>query len=481
MFTVLCCPDIAAAVPAEQGVGRSTQTTPQPSSATPVINQDYVLGPGDSIKIEVLKAPQYGLDTQVLVDGTISLVQAGRVRVQGLTLEQASAEASRQYAKLLRYPVVTITLVKARPIRVAITGEVERRGTYDLSASSDLNNTAPVELPTVTRALKVAGGITQSADLRQVEVRRLRYGQPDEIVTLNLLEYVRGQRLREDITLRDGDVIVVPTAKTVSLEESYELANVSFSGDRGQPLNIAVIGEVYRPGTYTVESSVRVAQAGSPGSPRDTFSDGSGATRSYPTISRALQTAGGVRPTADIRKIQLTRLTQTGERQTIDIDLWALLQSGDQKQDIILQDRDTIEIPQATTLATQEAAKIAASSFSPDRIRVSVVGEVERPGFLELPPNTPLNQAILAAGGYNRRAKQGEIQMLRVNPNGTVDRRNIDVSLAQTANEETNPALRNEDVIVVSRSKYSRVVDEMGSFLNPFAAAAGLVRVFFGY
>jgi polysaccharide export outer membrane protein len=472
-------------MPAEQRLmGRSTQTTPQPtpqlSSLTPAINQDYVLGPGDSIKIEVLKAPQYALDTQVLVDGTISLVQAGRVRVQGLTLEQASAEASRQYAKLLRYPVVTITLVKPRPIRVAITGEVERRGTYDLSAASDLNNTAPVELPTVTRALKVAGGITQSADLRRVEVRRLRYGQPDEIVTLNLLEYVRGERLREDIALRDGDVIVVPTAKEVSLGESYELANTTFSANRVQPLNIAVIGEVYRPGTYTVESSVRVAQAGTPGTAQD-VSGSSGVTRSYPTISRAIQTAGGVRPTADIRKIKLTRLTQTGQRQTIDIDLWALLQSGDQKQDIILQDRDTIEIPQATNLAMQESTKIAASSFSPDRIRVSVVGEVERPGFIELPPNTPLNQAILAAGGYNRRAKQGEVQMLRVNPNGTVDRRTLDVSLAQTVNEEANPALRNEDVIVVGRSKYSRVVDEMGTFLNPFAAAAGLVRVFFGY
>jgi polysaccharide biosynthesis/export protein len=442
----------------------------------PTVEQDYTLAPGDRVKIEVFKVPQYSLDTQVLVDGTISLLQAGRLKVQGLTLEQASEAASRQYAKLLKYPTVTVTLIAPRPIRVGIAGEVTRRGSYDLSVNAELNNTAAVQLPTVTRALKVAGGITQSADLRRVQVRRFPENGRDEVITLDLLEYVRGSKPREDIVLRDGDAIFVPTADQVNMRESYELATTSFSAERIQPLNITVVGEVYRPGTHTVESNVRVEQAGNPGVPRDAFNQ----TRINPTITRAIQTAGGIKPMADTRLVQLKRIAQNGTEQTYNIDLWKLLTTGDQQQDLLLQDRDTIVVPTAKTLPPQEAATLAAASFSPDKIRVSVVGEVERPGILELPPNTPLNKAVIAAGGFNRRADQDLVEFVRLNPDGTLTQKNLPFSLAQGIDETKNPALRNEDVIVVKRSRYSGVVDEAGNVFNPLGAIVNVFRAIFG-
>jgi polysaccharide biosynthesis/export protein len=230
----------------------------------------YTLGPGDRVKIEVFKVPQYSLDTQVLVDGTISLLQTGKIKVQGLTLDQASEAASSQYAKLLKYPVVTVTLITPRPIRVGVSGEVTRQGSYDLSVTGE-NNTNPVQLPTVTRALRSAGGTTQAADLRQVQILRPRYGQPDEKIAVNLLEFIRGTQPKEDIFLRDGDSIYIPTSTNLDLNESYEIATTSFSADRIQPLNVTIVGEVYRPGTHTVESNVRTELAGVPGAPRDSF------------------------------------------------------------------------------------------------------------------------------------------------------------------------------------------------------------------
>jgi polysaccharide biosynthesis/export protein len=459
----------------------SLAATPYPPNAAQrdraaLVAQDYVLGPGDRVKVEVFKVPQYSLDTQVLVDGTVSLLQAGRIQVQGLTLNQASEAASRQYSKLLKYPTVTVTLVAPRPIRVGIAGEVTRRGSYDLSVNAELNNTAPVQLPTVTRALKVAGGITQSADLRQVQVRRLRNHGGDETITLDLLEYVRGTKPREDIVLRDGDAIFVPTADQVGMRESYELATTSFSADRIQPLNITVVGEVYRPGTHTVESNVRIDQAGNPGTPRDAFNQ----TRIYPTITRAIQTAGGIKPMADTRVIQLKRIAQNGTERTYNIDLWKLLTTGDQDQDLLLQDRDTILVPTAKTLPPQEMTTLAAASFSPDKIRVSVVGEVERPGIIEVPPNTPLNKAVLAAGGFNRRADKNQIEFVRLNPDGTLSQKTMPFTIAQGIDENTNPALRNEDVIVVKRSNYSRTVDEAGNVFNPLGAIVNVFRAIFG-
>jgi polysaccharide biosynthesis/export protein len=444
--------------------------------SSPVSERDYVLGPGDRVKIEVFKVPQYSLETQVLVDGNISLLQAGRIRVQGLTLEQASAAASSSYSRLLKYPTVTVTLIAPRPIRVGIAGEVTRRGSYDMSVNADLNNTASVQLPTVTRALKVAGGITQSADLRQVKIRRLQENGRNEVITLDLMEYVRGTKPREDIVLRDGDAIFVPTADLVGLKESYELATTSFSAERIQPLNITVVGEVFRPGTHTVESNVRVEQAGNPGSPRDAFNQ----TRINPTITRAIQTAGGIKPMADIRMVQLKRTTQNGTERRYNIDLWKLLTQGDQSQDLFLQDRDTIVVPTAAAVSPGEMTKLASASFSPDKIRVSVVGEVDRPGLIELPPNTPLNKAILAAGGFNRRADQRMVEFVRLNPDGSLNQKQLPFSMAAGIDEAKNPALQNEDVIVVKRSRYSTTVDEAGNVFNPLGAIVNVFRLLFG-
>jgi polysaccharide export outer membrane protein len=157
-----------------------------------------------------------------------------------------------------------------------------------------------------------------------------------------------------------------------------------------------------------------------------------------------------------------------------------LLTSGDQEQDLLLQDRDTIIIPTAKSLPPQEMATLATASFSPDKIRVSVVGEVDRPGIIELPPNTPLNKAVLAAGGFNRRADQDKIEFVRLNPDGTLTQKNIPFTLAQGIDENTNPALRNEDVIVVKRSRYSRTVDEAGSVFSPLSAIVNVFRAIFG-
>jgi polysaccharide biosynthesis/export protein len=442
----------------------------------PAVPQDYTLGPGDRVKIEVFKVPQYSLETQVLVDGSISLLQAGRLNVEGMTLEQASAAASRNYGKLLRYPTVTVTLLTPRPIRVGVAGEVSRRGSYDLSVNAELNNTAPVQLPTVTRALKVAGGITQTADLRQIQVRRPQVGGSDQVITLNLMDYVRGVRPREDIVLRDGDSLFVPAAESVTLQESYELATTSFSADRIQPLNITVVGEVYRPGSHTVESSVRVEQAGSPGAPRDAFNQ----TRIYPTISRALQTAGGIKTLADVRSIKLRRVTQSGQEREYSIDFWKLLKEGDQKQDIILQDRDTIVVPAAASLPPEDANTLLSSSVTPDQIRVSVVGEVQSPGVIRIPPNTPLQTALLNAGGFNQNADKRAVEFMRLNPDGTVSKREIAVDFKQGVNETNNPVLRNDDVIVVKKSGLATATDAAGKIFSPLGAIVGIFRTIFG-
>jgi polysaccharide export outer membrane protein len=161
----------------------------------------------------------------------------------------------------------------------------------------------------------------------------------------------------------------------------------------------------------------------------------------------------------------------------IAVDLWQLLQGGDLAQDAILQEGDTIAIPTATNIDPAEAPQIAAASFSPNLIRVNVVGEVARPGSVEVPPNTPLNQALLAAGGFNNRARRSRVDLIRLNPNGTVSKRTIDINLAQGINDQSNPILRNNDVVVINRSGLASVSDTLGTILSP----VGSIFTFFNF
>ncbi|NJM85146.1 MAG: hypothetical protein HC839_02595, partial [Leptolyngbyaceae cyanobacterium RM2_2_21] len=121
--------------------------------------------------------------------------------------------------------------------------------------------------------------------------------------------------------------------------------------------------------------------------------------------------------------------------------------------------------------------QLASASFSPDTVRVNIVGEVEQPGIIQVPPNTPLNQGLLAAGGFNNRASQGSVDLVRLNPNGTVERRSIDIDFAEGGATERNPTLRNNDVVIVSRSTAANIGDTLDTIARPISSALSLLTL----
>lgn len=306
-------------------------TTSETNTPHAAMDENYTLGAGDRVNITVFNVPEYTGEKQVLVDGSLSLPLLGDVSVRGLTLKQAAETIADTYAPYLRNPIVTVNLVAPRPLRVAISGEVHRPGSYDVILPNAATAKAETQWPTVTRALQLAGGITSKADIRQVQIHRLR-------------------------------------------------ANAN---------------------------------------------------------------------------------------QVIQLDLWTLLTTGDLRQDLTLRDGDTIVVPKATQVNSSEATQLASASFSPATIKVNVVGEVITPGVVEVPPNTPLNQALLAAGGFNnRRAKRGSVELIRLNPDSSVSRRTVAVNMADGVNESTNPILYQNDVVIVGRSKNASFSDAVDGILD---------------
>jgi polysaccharide export outer membrane protein len=461
---------------------------PTPTTTSPPVDlrraQDaYTLGPGDQIQIDIFNVPEYSGENgryQVLVDGSLNLPLIGNVRVQGLTLNRAASTISARYARFLKRPITTVTLIQPRPLRVAIAGEVNNPGSYSISLNEATgqrtggNQNGATQFPTVTRAIQTAGGITRLADVRQIQVRRPQRSGSDQVINVNLWEFIQTGDLRRDLILRDGDTIVIPTVSSVNLAEQRTLDDVNFAADATKPINVAVVGEVYRPGPQTVTGTVTTGQAGETGQQSQTTTP--------PTVTRALQVAGGIKPRADIRNVQIRRQTRSGAEQTINANLFQLLQAGDARQDVILQEGDTVFIPTATTLSPEEETRLATTTFAPATIRVNVVGEVKAPGVVEIQPSTPLNQGVLAAGGFdNRRAKKSEVELVRLEPNGTVSRRTIPIDFTKGVNEATNPALRNNDVVIVGRSGLTAFSDNLSNVLTPITGGLGILRIFGGF
>ncbi|NJR68708.1 MAG: sugar ABC transporter substrate-binding protein [Synechococcales cyanobacterium CRU_2_2] len=430
--------------------------------------EDYLLGPGDRVRIDFFNVPELSGELQVLPNGTINVPQIGAVNVRFRTLAQAENLISSRAAALLRYPVVTVSLLVARPITIAVAGEVSQPGSYSVATD---NTAAATAVPTVTRMLKQAKGVNQAADISRVQIRRPNAQGNIQTITVNLWELQMRGDISQDIRLRDGDSVFVPASATIDLALARQLADADFASSPNKPLTISVVGEVNKPGPRTVTG--------------DNFRDADGNVVGFrsPSITRAIQEAGGITQAADVRKITLRRLTRTGPIQQTTVNFWELLkQGGSTFQDLPLQDGDTIEVAKVDVINDSEAIDIASASFSPNEIEVNVAGEVVRPGPVKLKPNTPLNQALLAGGGYNDRAKTGQVTLLRLNPNGSVEQREIDIDLKAAANSEKNPPLKNGDTLVIARSRFSTATELFGRVLNPVSGGFGffnLIRTLF--
>lgn len=330
----------------------------------------YLLGVGDQVQVSVFNASDYSGEFSVLPGGVLNIPLAGDVLVEGLTLQQASDDIAVQISEYVRRPRVTVSLLAARPLQVAIAGEVNRPGTYTLSAEAEDSPATP----TLTQAISMAGGITQSADIRQVVVQRQapRIGQ----------------------------------AAAVDATADSALTTFNVSSGRG------------------------------------------GATM-----------AGN-------------------SSNAISVNLWQLLQEGQLAADLPLQRGDRILIPKATSLSPEESLELASASFSPNTVTVNVVGEVVSPGAISLPPNPSLNQAILSAGGFNRRARQDSVSLIRLNEDGTATQQEIDVDFEAGVNQENNPFLQPSDTVVVRTNGLNRAADTLGTVLSPLNNGFGLLRLF---
>lgn len=161
----------------------------------------YRLTPGDVVQLVFPYVPEFDQTISVQPDGYISLRSVRDVYAQGRTVPELQADIAESYARILRDPVITVVLKEFEKPYFIAAGAVARPGKFDLRGAT-----------TVTQALALAGGMVKSAKSSQIVLFRQFSNDYLSVKTLNAKKMYKSRDLSEDIVLRPGDTVYVPTS-----------------------------------------------------------------------------------------------------------------------------------------------------------------------------------------------------------------------------------------------------------------------------
>ena len=170
---------------------KSLTFEPNMNIATP---QNYRLGPGDAVIIDIYGASQKTIQDTVSPDGTVTIEGYGPVSISGLTVSQANARLRGTVGSRYSSSKIRLTVGQTKTIMVNVMGEVKAPGTYTLSAFA-----------TVFHALYMAGGINDLGTLRNIKV----YRNNRLVTVVDIYDYILNGKLTGNVRLADNDVIVV--------------------------------------------------------------------------------------------------------------------------------------------------------------------------------------------------------------------------------------------------------------------------------
>jgi polysaccharide biosynthesis/export protein len=252
------------------------------------------LQPQDIVKIAVFNQPQINADVPISQEGYLTAPFLGAIRVEGMTPGELEIALAEEYVKKLRLrdPIVSVTVLRFRPLFATVGGHVQRPGTYEIRPGESLLS-----------LLNQGGGpIPDRADLRRATLRR---NKSAELIPIDLYALLIQGDTSQNFELQDGDELVVP-------EETRN--------------RILVLGAVQNPGVYPYKEPMTLADAIALG-------------------------RGPIPHRSRFSKVVITRQKngQPGEYQQIVADFVRFQRNGDQTQNVVLQPGDMVFVPETNT------------------------------------------------------------------------------------------------------------------------------------
>ena len=299
-------PAIAApAAPQAIPIGQGKSAAQVPSAASPqrarVVYDSYILGPGDSLQIELLDIPELSGTFSIGPDGTLYLPRLRALYVEGLTVEELRSFLTQQFRTYVKNPELYIRPVGYRPVRIYVGGEVRRPGYYTLTDYQELDgiksegktsiqlgkaneptagpnnfgnqaNALPnpsssaggiygSRFPTLFDAIRAAQGITPYSNLADIQVTRkqaLGAGGGKIRTNLALIDLITRGDESQNIRLFDGDVVSVARSPVVLREQLLKAGQTNLNP---QFMSVFVSGRVKQPGSTIVPQGSSLNQA----------------------------------------------------------------------------------------------------------------------------------------------------------------------------------------------------------------------------
>ena len=388
---------------------------PNMNIATP---QNYRLGPGDAVIIDIYGASQKTIESTVSPDGEVTIEGYGPVSVSGLTVAQANARLRNTVGSRYRSSRIKLTVGQTKTIMVNVMGEVKIPGTYTLSAFA-----------TVFHALYMAGGTNDLGTLRNIKV----YRNNRLVTVVDIYDYILNGKLTGNVRLADNDVIVVGPydclvtiagkvkrpmiyemkknesvnsllkysggfagdaykksvrvnrktgrEKSVYNVEEFDFAN--FRIDDGDSVSVDSIlpryantveikGAVFRPGMYNLGEQIN-------------------------SVRTLIEHAEGLTEDAFTNRAVMHRMKQDRNLEVISVDLAGIM-SG-KLPDIPLKENDVLFIP------TRQDKSIERT--------LTIRGEVQYPGVYKYAENETVEDFVLQAGGLTDKASTVNVMVSR--------------------------------------------------------------------
>ena len=388
---------------------------PAMNLATP---QNYVIGPGDNIKLDIFGASQKSDIYIVSPDGDITVEGFGPIHVSGMSVSRAQAHLRSTLGSRYSSSSIKIGLGQTRTITVNIMGEVQAPGTYTLSAFAS-----------VFHALYMAGGISELGTLRNIKVFR----RGSLVTVVDVYDYILNGKLTGNIRLQDNDVIVVGTydamvsikgkvkrpmyyemKKTESLaallnyaggfghdaykkavrvirnndskRKVFNVGEFDFSAfkihdgddvsvdsiiDRYENM-VEVKGAVFRPGMYQLGGEIT-------------------------TVKNLLEQCDGVMEDAVTTRGVMHRMNPDRTLSVLPVDIGGILAGT--SPDIPLRNEDVLFVPSKTDQQTERT--------------ITIHGEVMYPGEYRYADNETLEDLVLQAGGLKESASTVKVDVSR--------------------------------------------------------------------
>ena len=388
---------------------------PNMNIATP---QNYRLGPGDAVIIDVYGASQRTIESTVSPDGEITIEGFGPVAVSGLTVAQANARLRSTLGSRYSSSKIKLTVGQTRTIMVNVMGEVKTPGTYTLAAFA-----------TVFHALYMAGGTNDLGTLRNIKV----YRNSKLVTVVDIYDYILNGKLTGNVRLADNDVIVVGpydclvniTGKVkrpmfYEMKQNESIASLlkysgNFTGDAyrksvrvfrksgnehavfnvgefdfasfhiadGDSVTVDSVlqrykntvelkGAVFRPGMYNLGEQVN-------------------------SVRSLIEQADGVTEAAFTNRAVIHRMKADRTLEVLSIDLGGIL-SG-KVADVPLKENDVLFISTKPEQVTQRT--------------LTIRGEDPNPGIYQYADNETIEDFVLQAGGLTDKASTAKVSVSR--------------------------------------------------------------------